>query len=141
MSAVRGSRVRLGALAKRLSALHGDGSKQLEIKIAAEAAPQLTMMMDENYSSGRTVYGAPRPLGVDGHMLDLVDSGRTRSEMVFVSDGTSKIRVTLTQKYQKYLIGKYAILPSGVASLPGRWLERLGSLALDVLGRSMDGEA
>jgi hypothetical protein len=93
--------------------------------VAQRAAPVLTSATREAFDSGRSVYGEPRPLGVDGQALDLRRTGATAAQLRFVSNGTI-VRVELGPSYARYLIGKYGILPNG--ALPADWSKKLGVL-------------
>jgi hypothetical protein len=91
--------------------------------VAARVAPELTSQAQASYDAGVTVYGTARPASiVDGHPLDLVQSGAVRRDMKFNALGT-KVTVTLGPRYAKYLVGKYVILPIGDRSaIPAPWV-------------------
>lgn len=91
--------------------------------VAARVAPELTTQAQASYDSGRTVYGAPRPVSlVDGRPLTLVETGAVRRDMKFNASGT-RVTVTIGPSYARYLIGKYGILPSGDrADIPAPWV-------------------
>lgn len=93
--------------------------------VAQRAAPVLTSATRGAFDSGRSVYGEPRPLGVDGRQLDLRRTGATAAQLRFVSNGTI-VRCVLGPSYARYLIGKYGILPNG--PLPADWSRKLGVL-------------
>jgi hypothetical protein len=99
-------------------------------RIAARAAPDVTVFAGEAYDAGRTVYGATRPRGVDGRELDLSRTGASREAMRFIATGRD-IRTGPLPRYTKYLIGKYDVLPNG--PLPTAWRERLHEIAARVL--------
>ena len=67
-----------------------------------------------------------------GKPLDLVDTGRTRDDLAFETLGTV-VRVVLAAPYQKYLIGKYKILPIQV--IPVAWDKSLDRIAQAELSR------
>lgn len=93
--------------------------------VAAKAAPAMTGLARDAYSSGRTVYGDPRPHGVDGRALTLNATGETARDVRFQSVGTI-VRCVLGPKWAKYLIGKYGILPNG--ALPTAWRKRIDAI-------------
>lgn len=93
--------------------------------VAKDAAPILTDMVQEAYDSGQTVYDAPRPLSTAGQSLTLLKTGATRRDIGFTAVGTI-VRAVLGRKYQRYLVGKYSVLPSG--RIPAKWSERLSDL-------------
>ena len=67
---------------------------------------------------------APRPLGVDGQKLSLVKSSKVKQSLGFNVAETT-ISAVLSQRYAKYLVGKYRILPQ---KLPAAWAEYLTKL-------------
>jgi hypothetical protein len=93
--------------------------------VAKRAAPDMTSFATSAYNSGRTVYDAPRPLGVDGNKLSLRRTGQTEGTLRFVANGRI-VRCVLGTRYAKYLIGRYKVLPMG--SIPARWQARLVEL-------------
>lgn len=100
----------------------------LAARVASKSAPALTASAGAAYDAGRTVYGASRPLSVDGAPLSLKRTGAVRGTVRFVAVGTI-LRCVLSTRYAKYLIGKYGILPCGArARLPGEWRKLLGGV-------------
>lgn len=93
--------------------------------VAKRAAPNMTDFATGAYNSGRTVYDAARPLGVNGNRLSLHRTGDTEKTLRFKADGRI-VRCVLGTRYAKYLIGKYGVLPSG--RIPARWQARLAEL-------------
>lgn len=93
--------------------------------VASRAAPAITGLAVDAYHSGRTVYGEPRPAGVDGQALTLQRSGATLATLRFIAAGTI-VRCVLGTPYARYLIGRYGILPSG--PLPAAWDRRIAAL-------------
>lgn len=118
----------MGALKGNLSSIKGmqQTIRALPVTVAADvsrrAAPALTTLTGNAFSSNQTVYGDSRPAGVDGEALSLVKSGATRDALRFVAVGTI-VRCVLPTKWARYLIGKYGILPNG--ALPVTWSQRL----------------
>jgi hypothetical protein len=99
-------------------------------RIAQRAAPEITGLAGGAYDSGMTVYGRPRPLGVDGKPLTLDRTGASREAMHFIATGRD-IRTARLPRYTKYLIGKYDVLPNG--PLPQLWRDRITAIAAEVL--------
>lgn len=97
---------------------------------ARRAAPMLTTLTQVAYGTGKTVYGEPRPAGVDGRRLDLRQSGDAQAALRFVSDGT-QVRCKLGTTYTRYLVGKYRVLPNG--PLPAGWHRELNAI-INALG-------
>ncbi len=111
----------------RLRASIRDLPLRIRAEVATKAAGILTARLRDDFDSGRTVYGASRPLSVAGTALDLTVSGKTHGALAFVSVGTI-VRAQLSTRYAKYLVGKYKILPS---SLPAAWRVELETLVRD----------
>lgn len=117
MSGVIGYHRNLRALNKELKKV----SEVVAIRVARRCAGALNYVVRASFDSSQTVYDDHRPLGKRGNELTLVKSGSVRGAIGFVSDGTSKIRAVLAQRYAKYLVGKYRILPIGGATIPFKW--------------------
>lgn len=107
-------------------------------RIAARAAPAMTDLAGGAYDSGQTVYGKPRPPGVDGQALSLERTGASRRAMAFAATGRD-IRTKPLPRYTRYLIGKYDVLPNG--PLPAAWRERLNDIAARVLYEAIHSSA
>jgi hypothetical protein len=71
--------------------------------VAQRGAPVLTRLTQAAYDGGRSVYGDPRPAGVDGRPLTLERTGATRRTLQFTSNGTI-VRCVLGTRYARYLI-------------------------------------
>lgn len=112
-------------------------------RIAQRAAPQVSDLARQAFDSGQTVYGTPRPKGVDGQTLDLVRSGRARRAAQFVAEGT-QMRTHVLPNYFKYLINgpkgrpDLYVLPNG--PLPRAWQSALREAAAQVLHAQIFGE-
>lgn len=86
----------------------------LAADVARRASPELTTITQAAHASGKTVYGEPRPVGVNGNVLDLVDTGTTQRDLKFVTiPGSTIVRAALPEKYMRFLIGRYGVLPNG----------------------------
>ncbi len=97
----------------------------LAAEVAGKAAPDLTGLTQQAFSSHRSVYGEARPVSkVTGEPLSLVASGDTERSLRFIAVGT-RVRAALSEKYQRYLI-RYGILPNG--AIPAGWREHLDGL-------------
>lgn len=94
-------------------------------EVARQGAPACTELAQGAFDGGQTVYGEPRPQGVNGGPLSLVKSGAVRGSLRFVANGT-QIRCQLGPKHMRYLVGKYKILPNN--ALPFRWRARLNEI-------------
>ena len=103
------------------------------VEITKRVQPVLTREVGSDYDSGQTVYDELRPLGVEGNALSLVKSGRTRSFLKFVPATGTRLQVFLPDRYTKYLIGKYGILPAGNQRMPDDWKAQIGAITEAVL--------
>lgn len=114
--------------------VYGDPRPRSQRRIEGAGPVQGPLQMIDKDSGGRAKYQraarkrAKRPeyLTAPGKPLTLVDTGTTRDDLAFESLGTV-VRVVLAQPYQKYLIGKYRILPMG--KLPVAWDANLDQIA------------
>lgn len=105
-------------------------------RIAARAAPEISALAGSAYDAGKTVYGAPRPRGVDGDELTLQRTGASRRAMRFAATGRD-IRTAQLPRHTRYLIGKYDVLPNG--PLPTEWRARLAAVAAEELAAEIAG--
>lgn len=94
--------------------------------VAQRSAPAMTGLTRQAYASGRSVYGDPRPSGVDGKPLTLHKTGAAEEALSFVASGTV-IRSRLGPNYVRYLIGKYGVLPNG--PLPVSFTDAIARIA------------
>ena len=120
----------------------------LRTAVAKDASGWLDIAIRDDFKSGETVYDTPRPLGVNGQKLTLVDprsapktsrkwrkskgtyphkGQHVRDSIGFTQNGTI-IRAQLGQKYARYLVGKYQILPQ---LIPASWRAYLTQLVED----------
>ena len=98
----------------------------LAADVARRAPPEMTRLTQDAHASGRTVYGEPRPVGVNGP-LDLVKTGATQRDLRFVNvPGSTIVRAALPEKYMRFLIGRFEVLPNGrIPAAMKRALDRL----------------
>ncbi len=97
----------------------------IAIDVASRAGPALTDLTQDANASHRNVYGDPYPTGADGQQLTLRRTGAVAGDLRFAVAGT-QVRSVLPEKYAKYLIGKYNILPNG--AMPAAWRGKLDTL-------------
>jgi len=95
--------------------------------VSQRAAPAMTDLTQQAFTSKRNVYGEARPLSTQaGHkQLTLHRTGAVQAALRFVANGTV-LRCVIGPNYARYLIGKYGILPNG--ALPASWSRRLGEI-------------
>ena len=120
MAGLKGDAGTLRAWAKSLRQL----PRTMAADIATGAAPVLTTEAQSAFESGQSVYGEPRPAGVDGRPLTLEKTGATKAGLKFRSTGTI-VRCVLGPPYSKYLI-RYGILPNG--PLPVGWSRKIDGI-------------
>lgn len=116
MSGVRSMRTGIDSINRLKSSIKSMPLK-LRTGVAKDAAGYLDIEVRAEFNAGKTVFDEPRPLGVDGEKLSLVFSGKTKSALGFDVTGTL-IRAVLGQRYAKFLVGRYRILPQ---KLPPAW--------------------
>lgn len=129
MTVKRRGNTTLGELKSKLRAL----PTAVAHRTANAAAPTMTGLTAGAYDAGQNVYGEARPRGVQG-VLSLVKSGATRRDVRFVATGTI-VRCVLPQKYARFLVGKYGILPNG--AMPAEWARRLRELTATEVKRAL----
>ncbi len=130
---LKGNLNTIAGLKKRLRAMPITVAHQ----VAQRAAPAMTNLTRGAFGSNRTVYGAPRPAGVDGQPLTLEESGATKRTLQFSATGTV-IRCVLGPPWSKYLIGKYDILPNG--GMPADWTQTLVAIVRTEGPNAMKGQ-
>jgi hypothetical protein len=123
MSALKSRGASIGDIKRRLAAMPAT----VALKVAQKAAPALTGQVQASHKSLESAYGNPYPAGVD-----VYESGATRQMLRFAANGRV-VRVVLGKPYQKYLIGKYAILPQGKRAMPAAWSRELAELSAATL--------
>lgn len=100
--------------------------------VAQRAAPLLTNFARASFTARENVYGDPWPIGANGNQVSLIRTGATARALGFVANG-SILRCILGNNYQRYLIGKYKILPIGDRSaIPAKWFNALNQTVRDV---------
>lgn len=97
----------------------------LAVDVASRAGPAMTGQAKAAHAGRRSVYGESYPIGVGGQQLTLRKEGAVEGSLHFEVVGTV-VRCKLGEKYAKYLIGKYGILPNG--ALPVGWKRQLDEL-------------
>lgn len=97
----------------------------IAVDVAARAGPAMTDQARGAHGSRRGVYGDAYPVGVDGQQLDVRRTGAVASGLGFRATGT-QIRCVLDQKYARYLVGKYNVLPNG--AIPEGWRRELATI-------------
>ncbi len=97
----------------------------LAVDVASRAGPALTDLAQGANASRRNVYGDPYPIGARGQQLTLHRTGAVAGDLKFAVAGTT-VRAVLSEKYAKYLIGKYNILPNG--AMPAGWRAKLDTI-------------
>lgn len=127
---LRGDIARIKDLKRKIA----DMPTTMAVDVAGRAAPELTGLTRGSFEAGQSVYGDPRPIGVDGKPLTLVDSGKTKEELQFTSDGGTVVRAKLGTRWAKYLIGKYGILPNSNSAVPAEWSRKLQELVKKTRG-------
>lgn len=118
---LKGDPNKVRSFAQKLKAL----PVTLAASVATDAAPAMTGLTQQAYDGGQTVYGEARPLGVDGQRLTLRKTGATEAGLKFINIGTI-VRCVLPNSYQRYLIGKYRVLPNG--AMPTAWRAKLDQI-------------
>lgn len=117
---LKGDPNKLRSFAQKLKAL----PITLAAEVATDAAPAMTELTQQAYSSGRSVYGEARPAGVNGQPLTLHKTGATQAGLHFIRIGTI-VRCVLPNSYQRYLI-RYGLLPNG--GMPSAWRAKLDQI-------------
>lgn len=123
MSGVANMAAGISSIARLRTAIK-DLPIRIRSAVAKDAEAVLTTLVRESFDAGRTAYGTARPAGTNGQALTLRKTGATRSDLGFVAVGTI-VRAVLGRNYQRFLVGKYAVLPQ---SLPAAWSKELGQI-------------
>jgi hypothetical protein len=104
----------------------------LRAEVAKAGEVAITALLRDDFAAERTAYGTQRPLSVHSDKLSIVKSGATKRDLKFVAIG-SILRVHLGQRYDRYLIGKYKVLP--ISTIPAKWQEALMRVVDDAVKR------
>jgi hypothetical protein len=109
----------LKSFAKKLVAM----PREVAIDVATTSAGLITRAAQASFDAGLTAYGDTRPLSPTGRAVSLVKTGKARSTaLIFRSDGGTKLRSSIVEKYMGILVGVYKILPIGQGGrLPPSW--------------------
>jgi hypothetical protein len=101
--------------------------RAMAIDVARKGAALITQAAQESFDAGETAYGDTRPLSPTGKKVSLVKTGRARLiALTFRSDGGTRIRSSIAEKYMGVLVGVYNILPIGAGGLlPRKWARLL----------------
>lgn len=105
-------------------------------KVAQAAAPALTEAAQASFAAGETPYGddwAPSP---DGKQVTLRKSGALQSGVRYVAIGT-KLRVALTTRYAKYVVGKRPVTPRQGSALPTEYAAALSRATAEVITEAL----
>lgn len=108
----------------------------LALKVAREAAGDLTEIAKADFAAQRDPYGNAWAKGAKGQDVDLVAQGDLRSYVRYVAAGT-RLRVALSVPYAKYQIGKRPIAPRQGETLPEPYLRALIAVAQRVASEEM----
>lgn len=100
-------------------------------KTAEKVAPDVTDKARAAFDSGETVYGTPRPRGVEGNELTLKRTGKLAATILFKVIGT-RVRCVLGVPYAKYNV-KYGMLPGSRGFLPVSWRKSIESIVQTVI--------
>lgn len=158
MSGVANMRKGIDSIAALRSAIK-KGPRLIAEDSAKEVSAYLTDEIRSDFAAGRTVYDEARPKGRVGQRLSLVSGGalpvypkpkshksrgirkgtsrtndggaHVRDTLGFTAIGTI-VRAKLGQRYAKYLVGKYRILP---VSLPVAWRKSIATIISKHLDR------
>jgi hypothetical protein len=110
--------------------------KVVALKVAEEAAPELSKTAAQTFDAGADPYGFTWRPGVDGQKITLHKSGDLRRFVKYVAIGT-RLRIALGVRYAKYQIGKRLVFPRHVGGLPDPYVQTLQRVAARVVRREM----
>lgn len=109
--------------------------QRMRTAVARDAAGYLDIEVRRQFNAGATVFDTPRPLGVDGQTLALVKTGSVQKSLGFNAKD-ARISAVLSQRYARFLVGKYRILPQ---KLPAAWAEYLTKLVQEYRDDDFEG--
>ena len=101
-------------------------------KVAQAAAPALTAAAQASFAAGETPYGDGWLPSPDGKTVTLRKSGALMSGVRYVAIGT-RLRVALTTRYAKYVVGKRPVTPRQGSALPTEYTAALKRAAAEVI--------
>lgn len=101
-------------------------------KIAQAAAPALTAAAQASFAAGETPYGDGWLPSPDGKTVTLRKSGALMSGVRYVAIGT-RLRLALTTRYSKYVVGKRPVTPRQGSALPTEYSAALNRAAAEVI--------
>lgn len=101
-------------------------------KVAQAAAPALTEAAQASFAAGETPYGDGWLPSPDGKTVTLRKSGALMSGVRYVAIGT-RLRVALTTRYAKYVVGKRPVTPRQGSALPIEYATALAKATAAVI--------
>lgn len=111
---------------------------QVQERIAAKVAPQLTTLAEASFARGEDPYGATWQEGADGRPVTLEKTGRLKGGLKFVAIGR-RVRAKLGAHYAKYQVGKRRVLPPNGRPLPVAWSEAIAATANAEIQEALNG--
>lgn len=102
------------------------------IRVAAEAAPEISKLADASFEARSTPYGKPWAPGVKGQPVTLQKTGALLRYIRYVAIGT-RLRVALGVPYAKWQIGKRPVYPKQAGELPDSYVQVLERTAARVV--------
>ncbi len=101
-------------------------------KVAAQAAPVLTSLVQETFDASENAYGTSWSPGAEGQIVTLKKSGALSRGLSYVAVGT-KLRMRLAVSYAKYQVGRRPVAPPQGGSLPVAYSDALARVAASVI--------
>ena len=111
-------------------------SRVVAMRIAAEAAPILSGLVEETTSSSADAFGVSWSPGADGRSVTLRKSGAMLSALRYVAIGT-RLRISLTTRYAKFQLGRRPVAPMQGEALPTAYAEALAETSRRVLAEAL----
>ena len=110
--------------------------KVVAIRVAEEAAPEISKLAKGSFDASEDPYGVPWSPGAQGQRITLRKTGALERKVIYAAIGT-KIRVALGVVYAKYQIGKRPVFPRQTAGLPLDYVQTLQRTAVRVVRREL----
>lgn len=107
-------------------------SRVVAIRVAEEAAPELTKLAAATFDESENPYGLNWAPGAQGQRVTLRKTGALARFIRYVAIGT-KLRVALGVPYAKYQIGKRPVFPRQDGDLPTAYVQTLQRTAVRVV--------